>query len=172
MIERVERCGREMIRELEAADAEVIARLARDARRSAIANLPDLHTPVEDIAFYRQQISSAIGFCFEEAGAVVGFVLGQGQLIEHLYVAPGFQRQGIGTLLLECIAQAMPGRSLRLWTFQSNDGATSFYRHHGFKVIDQTDGSGNEEGLPDYLLERIKIPSDEVTQGVVTPWPA
>lgn len=146
-----------MIRELETSDAEVIARLARDARRAAIADLPEVHTPVEDIAFYRQQITSAIGFCFEDAGAVVGFVLGQDQMIEHLYVAPESQRQGIGTLLLEHLARALPGRPLRLWAFQSNHGAIAFYRRHGFIVIDQTDGSGNEEGLPDYLLERTSI---------------
>jgi hypothetical protein len=71
-----------VIRRLGPADAADVARLAREARAAAIPNLPDLHTPAQDIAFYRR---------------------------------------------------------------------------HGFTVVDQTDGSGNEEGLPDYLLERTSI---------------
>lgn len=168
-------CGagsQEVIRRLGPADAADVARLAREARAAAIPNLPDLHTPAQDIAFYRRQITTSIGFCFEEAGTITGFALGQDHMLEHLYVAPASQRRGIGTLLLECMAEALQGGSLRLWTFQSNYGAISFYRRHGFTVIDQTDGSGNEEGLPDYLLERIWSRSDAVTGRVRTQWPA
>lgn len=153
------------MRELRTADAPAIARLARAARHAAIADLPDLHTPAEDIAFYAQQVSSSIGFCFESDGVVLGFVLGQGQVIDHLYVAPGWQCQGIGTSLLKRMCEELPGRPVRLWTFQSNSGAIAFYRRRGFVIIDQTNGSGNEEGLPDYLLQ---LPSTDPLAGWMT----
>jgi len=145
---------RRVFRRLGSADAPAIARLARAARQAAIAFLPDLHTPAEDVAFYERQISCGIGLCVEESGEVLGFALGQGQMIDHLYVDVGWQRQGIGSTLLDRMCQALPDQPVRLWTFQSNAGAIAFYRHHGFVVVDQTDGSGNEEGLPDFLLQR------------------
>ncbi len=42
---------------------------------------------------------------------------------------------------------------VRLYTFQENHRARSFYERHGFKVIELTDGSANEERCPDVLYE-------------------
>ena len=71
--------------------------------------------------------------------------------MDHLYVRPERQAQGIGTALL---AQAMAAHSpLRLWAFQRNAQALRFYAARGFRVIEHTDGSRNEEREPDALLE-------------------
>ena len=43
--------------------------------------------------------------------------------------------------------------SIRLRTFQENLGARRFYEQHGFKIIEFSDGSGNEEHYPDMLYE-------------------
>ena len=48
------------------------------------------------------------------------------------------------------VADVGPG--LRLWVFERNDRARSFYAHHGFTEVERTDGSGNEEKEPDVLL--------------------
>ena len=48
----------------------------------------------------------------------------------------------------------MVGRShLRLWVFQQNTPAIGFYRRRGFRLVELTDASGNEEREPDALYE-------------------
>ena len=42
---------------------------------------------------------------------------------------------------------------LRLWVFQRNTDAIAFYRTCGFREIERTDGSRNEEREPDVLME-------------------
>ena len=41
---------------------------------------------------------------------------------------------------------------LKLWTFEANHGAIRFYEAHGFTTSETTDGSRNEEHLPDRLM--------------------
>ena len=41
---------------------------------------------------------------------------------------------------------------LRLWVFQKNTAALAFYRARGFREVERTDGSRNEEREPDVLL--------------------
>ena len=143
-----------MIRALTTNDAATVAAISRAARFDAIPGYPDLHTPAEDRAFYRSQIDEGDGFGeVDEAGQMRGFVLWRGQLIEHLYVDVAHQRVGIGSRLLSAALDAIPARPVRLWTFQANARAVSFYRGHGFLEVDQTDGEANEEGLPDVLFE-------------------
>ena len=38
---------------------------------------------------------------------------------------------------------------LDLWTFQANVQARRFYEHRGFRLVELTDGSANEEETPD-----------------------
>jgi len=38
---------------------------------------------------------------------------------------------------------------LELWVFQRNERARAFYRRHGFVLVEETDGAGNEERTPD-----------------------
>ena len=72
--------------------------------------------------------------------------------IKQLYVAPGHTGRGIGTRLL---VQALASLELpvRLYTFQANTRARSFYERHRFKAIAFSDGSSNEERCPDVLYE-------------------
>ena len=72
--------------------------------------------------------------------------------ITQLYVAPAHIEQGAGTLLLSHALGALPG-PVRLWCFQRNVRARRFYERRGFDPIRFTDGSGNEERLPDVLYE-------------------
>jgi ribosomal protein S18 acetylase RimI-like enzyme len=88
--------------------------------------------------------------------ALVGFVaVSQSRefsWIQHLYVLPTQIRHGIGTALLH-LAKSKLVPPIRLYTFQCNEAARSFYEHHGFKAIAYSDGSENEENCPDILYE-------------------
>jgi GNAT superfamily N-acetyltransferase len=82
---------------------------------------------------------------------IVGFALVHHGALESLYVLPAFQGRGIGSVLLARAQAAHPG-GLTLWVFERNAGARALYARHGFVEIDRTDGSGNEENVPDIQL--------------------
>ena len=72
-------------------------------------------------------------------------------VIRALYVHPGYQRRGIGAELLSEVRRNAAG-PLSLWVFEANPDAIRFYERHGARSVRRTDGSGNEEGLPDRLM--------------------
>lgn len=79
--------------------------------------------------------------------AVAGFLARDGHDIHALYVQPEQQGRGIGRHLLRAAMDETA--ELRLWTFQANDGAQRFYLREGFVEIRRTEGTENDEGLPD-----------------------
>ena len=72
--------------------------------------------------------------------------------LDHLYVEPALQGRGLGGALLDH-AQARQPQGLQLWVFQKNEGARRFYERHGFRLVELTDGSGNQEREPDARYE-------------------
>jgi GNAT superfamily N-acetyltransferase len=73
-------------------------------------------------------------------------------MLAHLYVHPDLQRRGIGDALLARAKELRPD-GFRLWVFQRNTGAHSFYERRGLRLAELTDGAGNEEREPDALYE-------------------
>lgn len=66
--------------------------------------------------------------------------------IEYLVVREDFQRQGLGTCLMNHVMQRWPRRKIYLHCFK--DHLVEYYQRFGFKVKDQKD-------ISDYLLERL-----------------
>jgi ribosomal protein S18 acetylase RimI-like enzyme len=66
--------------------------------------------------------------------ALVGFVAASNESISQLYVRIGFQRQGIGTKMLDW-AKAHSSGSLWLYTFARNLGACAFYERNSFVPV-------------------------------------
>ena len=115
--------------------------------------LPDLHAPAEDVAYFAGEIKSSVGWVAIDDDAIVGFALTRDGWLNHLYIDPEVQGIGIGSALLdEAIASIGPG--IRLWAFQRNRRAVSFYASHGFVEVKRTDGRDNDEKEPDILLHR------------------
>lgn len=83
-----------------------------------------------------------------ESGTLVALMVLDADWIDQLYVEPQLTGAGIGSELIEVAKRARPD-GLRLWTFVSNEGAQRFYLRHGFREVERTDGSHNEEGAPD-----------------------
>ena len=137
-----------ILRRAEARDAQAIAIVHRTAMRVSLSFLPDLHTAAEDLRYFSEKFLPANQvWVADEGGQVVGYVGFDPDWINHLYVLPEFQGQGVGPLLL---AKAMgDGRSRRLWTFQRNARARKFYEDRGFVAVEFTEGEGNEEKTPD-----------------------
>jgi GNAT superfamily N-acetyltransferase len=78
---------------------------------------------------------------------VVGMLVFEEEWIDQLYVDPELTGAGIGADLIAVAKRERP-EGLRLWTFVSNEGAQRFYLRHGFREVERTDGSRNEEGAP------------------------
>lgn len=72
--------------------------------------------------------------------------------INQLYLVPSYVGHGIGARLLDHALQSL-SLPLRLYTYQANARARSFYERHGFRAIAFTDGHANEERCPDVLYE-------------------
>jgi ribosomal protein S18 acetylase RimI-like enzyme len=146
-----------VLRRAEPEDADTLAVILRSAMRAAMPSLPELRTPTEDRWFLREVVlPNTEVWVAELDGHVVGFTaLGSRDevaFMEHIYVAPEYQARGIGSELMNRAKERRP-TGFRLWVFQVNEGARGFYEHHGFRLVELTDGSGNEEKEPDALYE-------------------
>jgi ribosomal protein S18 acetylase RimI-like enzyme len=140
-----------MIRRATSGDVEAVARLHREVRAACLPWLPDLHAPVEILAYFRDRVFPAAEVWVAGTDTLDGYCAVRPGWVDHLYIRVECQHRGLGTALL---AKAMVGSTrLLLWTFQRNEGAIGFYRTRGFRVLRETDGSGNEEREPDVLLE-------------------
>ncbi len=107
------------------------------------------HPPNSDEVFVLRKIRDGV-VTVAEAKTPIGFVALEGTYVSCLYVAAAHRGAGVGRLLLDHVKAASP--ALRLWTFQANTDARRFYAREGFAEIQLTDGSENEEGLPDAEL--------------------
>ncbi len=106
-----------------------------------------LHTPEEDILFYRNTVFPAgpIWGAFE-GDVLRGHIALEPGWIEHFYVDPPHHGRGIGQRLLS-LAKAEQS-DLQLWTFQTNVRARRIYELADFNAEEFGDGCGNEAGMP------------------------
>ena len=133
-------------------DASLLAGIHMQARAAAMPWLPVLHSMEETEAWMTNVVlpQQDVWIAMRDA-ATLGFVALTPAWIEQLYVDPIAWRSGVGSVLLEHAKQRQPD-GFRLWTFQRNAMARSFYRKHGLIEIRMTDGYDNEEKVPDVLL--------------------
>ena len=144
-----------MLRRLQLADMDAAALVHRTAFDHALPWLAGLHTPQEDRQFFRTRLFVACEVWGAADGTELGGIIAfRDGWIDQLYVLPAAQRRGIGTGLLD-VARSKFAR-LQLWTFQCNVRARRFYEARGFVLVEETDGSRNEEREPDarYLWSR------------------
>jgi GNAT superfamily N-acetyltransferase len=140
-------------------DMADVARLHRRTVTTSLPFVPHLHTPDEDVWWFRERLFAANQVWVLEADeGPAGYVAFRPSFIEHLFVAPEHQAGGLGVRLLAKAQET--NDELSLWTFQQNDRARRFYERHGFVAAALTDGDDNEEKLPDVLYRwtRATVP--------------
>jgi GNAT superfamily N-acetyltransferase len=136
-------------------ESAALAALFRLSREAALPYLPELHTPAEDQAYFRERVVVACEVWVAEAeGTAIGFCAFRNGWIDHLYVHPAHQRRGAGSALVRTAMAA--NERLALWTFQRNANARRFYEAHSFRCVRLTDGRDNEEREPDALYEWVR----------------
>ncbi len=102
--------------------------------------LPVLHTAEEDVAFFGRAIADDEVWVAEVGRQIAGFVAIGRDVVDHIYVPPSFQRQGIGEALFAQVKRSRPD-GFRLWAFQCNERARRFYERAGMRVVELTDGA-------------------------------
>ena len=132
-----------------AATAELYVR-ARHAGSTVGTIPPPVHSDDETRRWVAQVVIPRLECWLAEraSGAIVGMLVLDAEWIDQLYVDPEVTHRGIGSELVGVAKRERPDE-LRLWTFVSNVDAQRFYRRHGFKEVERSDGSHNEEGAPD-----------------------
>jgi GNAT superfamily N-acetyltransferase len=138
-----------ILRAATSADATAIAELFIASFRAALPFLPELHTDAETHDWVASHLLATHEVAVAEIdGRVVGFAALDAGLLGQLYVHPAHQGAGVGSELLAWAKSRRPD-GLELWTFQRNEAARRFYERRGFRAVELTDGSGNEEREPD-----------------------
>ena len=141
------------VRPAQASEAIDIADLYLASVRSQLPYLPVVHTDDEVRDFYvRSVLPSSTVLVAEADGRIDGFAAFTPGRLDHLYVGPGHLRSGIGSALLEEVKRLSP-EGFRLFVFQRNTAARTFYRRHGLSVVAFGSGDANEEHEPDVTME-------------------
>jgi ribosomal protein S18 acetylase RimI-like enzyme len=114
--------------------------------------LPHVHSFTSVEKWYRETVLPRQRVWVAEVdGAVVGYASLHDGFLTNLYIHPSYQSQGIGAQLLTEVKKLTPD-GFKFWVFQANHGAIRFYERHGATTVRVTDGSQNEERLPDRLM--------------------
>jgi len=102
------------IREAAPCDAAAIAEIYLTARREAVPYLYRPHTDDEIRDYFARVVGDrpSAWWVARVDDQIVGFMLIDGEDIDHLYVRPGWQRRGIGLSLLDK-AKALSSQAAR-----------------------------------------------------------
>jgi len=111
-----------------------------------------------------REIAAGVAFWgYEADGELVGVMgiqpVDDVELIRHAYVAPGNQRRGIGTALLEQLGRPA-GRPLLVGTWAAAGWAIRFYERHGFELVPR-------ERTAELLRTYWDIPERQIETSVV-----
>ena len=138
-------------------DAERIAEIYLVSRKQYVSFAPLAHSDQAVRLWVKERLVPTGDVTVVVVGdSVKGFIAisrdGSHGWIDHVYLDPSTVGMGLGSLLLRK-AMSLLGGPIRLYSFQQNEDARRFYRRHGFREIEFSDGLSNEEKTPDVLLE-------------------
>jgi GNAT superfamily N-acetyltransferase len=122
-------------------DAAAIAAIHLTARRQAIPYLRLAHPDDKTRVYFARMVGDRpqTWWVVRHREHLVAYMLIEGENIDHLYVAPGWQGLGFGSALV-AKAKTLSPKRLVLWTFQRNGRARAFYDMSGFWSVAKTDG--------------------------------
>ncbi len=141
-----------------ASDATSVADVLIESRNQYLPFAPFAYPEATVRDWVAKQLLPSNGVTVAEVDGKVVAVLAVSEAaectwIDQLYVLPGYTGNGFGTRLLRHAHQQLRP-PIRLYTFQENSNARRFYERHGYRVLELSDGSGNQERCPDVLYER------------------
>jgi len=160
------------IRPYQPADLDALIDLWYDSWHATFPSLRH-HDPNSEWRrrFETENAAEAQIYVAEVGGRLAGFLAvrdeggGQGYLHE-IFLAPSFQRRGIGSDLMR-LAKTLAPAGLRLHTLQRNTQAAAFYERHGFRVI--STGIGRL-GLPNAQYAWAPEADDTTARSTAPSW--
>ena len=130
-------------------DLEQVTTLSRKSFEETLGI--SMHSIEEGKIFFRDTVfKKCTVLVAEMKGEIVGFIGYRKGWIDHLRVDSRYHGQGIGKSLLARAKEDFD--YLQLWCFQ-HIPARGFYKKQGYIEVELTDGSKNEERLPDVRME-------------------
>jgi GNAT superfamily N-acetyltransferase len=138
------------LREAAPGDADELTGLYRRARAEAMPWLAVPHDEASTRWWIEHLLlpSHRVRVADRGSGRPVGFAAVDRDWLRQLYVHPDHQHAGVGRALLDDAKRVRPG-GLTLHVFTRNAHARRFYETAGFLLVEQSDGSTNEEREPD-----------------------
>ncbi len=125
--------------------------------------MPELYTGAQCIAFCGDMIDRGWVTVAGREDVAEGFIAQDGEEICAFFISTEVRSRGLGRMLLNH-AKKQSDR-LTLWTFEPNERAHKFYLRQGFVETHRTDGSGNDENLPEIHYLWTKENADEPRSG-------
>jgi len=156
-----------MIRKCQLSDAERIYFIINDAAKAYEGVIPAdcYHQPYMPMNELKQEMASMTFFGWEVNGELVGVMGVQPvkdvTLIRHAYVLPRWQRQGIGSKLLDYLISLVTTSRLLVGTWADASWAIDFYKKHGFSLLPNKD---------ELLKTYWDIPQRQIETSVVLGW--
>jgi ribosomal protein S18 acetylase RimI-like enzyme len=139
-----------IIRDYHSEDFDRLTILWRISREKSLPEFQRAkgHFFYEDQDYFRDHVlKDNRVFVVESDQHPVGFMAMRDDFIDHLYVDPDYQQQGIGKALLDFAHQLSP-EHIWLYTLQINTKARAFYEKNGF-VAEKFGVSPPPENEPD-----------------------
>ena len=147
-------------------DREAILAIVNDAAEAYRGVIPadrwhEPYMPADELA--REIEAGVVFWGYEDGGELLGVMgiqdVGEVDLIRHAYVAPGRQRRGVGSALLERLAGSAE-RPMLVGTWAAAEWAIDFYRRHGFELVPR-------ERTAELLRRYWSIPDRQIETSVV-----
>lgn len=111
---------------------------------------PRARSPLSDLRLLAMLVRRDEVRLIRDARGPAAFLARRDQAIHALYVHARARRTGLGRTLLAEAKRACP--ALSIWTPQDNHAARRFYAAEGFQTMGYSDGSHNDETLPEVLM--------------------
>ncbi|MDO5698069.1 MAG: GNAT family N-acetyltransferase [Dermatophilus congolensis] len=120
------------VKRLDAATADVLARIHEESAVAAYAHIFDTPIPREESRERWQSYGGHVVLAQSQV-ETVGFVAWHGDRLDALYVLPSAAKRGVGSALIAAATGA-----IRLWVLEENSQARKFYTDHGWRQSGKT----------------------------------
>ena len=150
--------GEPSIRPAVAVDDRSAAAVFLRARRFTTPTIPEIHDLDDVTGWITGRIADDEVWVADVDGVVVAeMILGPTptdgpaaglRWLDHLYLDPAWLGRGLGDRMFALACDRSP-TGLQLWTHEVNTRGQRFYQRQGLQVAERTDGSTNEERMPD-----------------------
>jgi len=160
-----------MIRQPKPDDAGQVYFIINEAAKAYQGFIPAdcYHQPYMPLEKLKGEMERITFFGWEADGRLVGVMglerVGDVSLIRHAYVLPDWQKQGIGSRLLEYLESLTTTPRLLVGTWAGASWAIRFYEQHGFSLLaDKDELLRTYWSIPNRQIEASVVLGREITK--------